>query len=236
MIGGWWVHLRRCTNCGRIGCCDNSPNRHATAHATATGHPVIRSLEPHEDWFWCYVDEIAFMLSSAATPSGLILKASPRSADRQRMRAPRRPRVTYANVVATMALFFALGGTAAGAKVWITGADIKDRSLTGADVADRSLSARKLRLASINGSTVLDGSLQQPTSLQPTSRRSPVPPDQQAQPGRRATRDRRATPETPASFDSPRRARTSRITSTAPFSPARPSRQTAAGSCGLGLT
>jgi hypothetical protein len=75
------------------------------------------------------------------------------------MRAPRRPRVTYANVIATLALFFALGGTAAGAKVWITGADIKDRSLTGADVADRSLSARKLRLASINGSTVLDGSL-----------------------------------------------------------------------------
>ncbi len=61
-IDGWWIHLRRCTSCGRIGCCDNSPNRHATAHATDTGHPVIRSLEPHEDWFWCYVDEIAFML------------------------------------------------------------------------------------------------------------------------------------------------------------------------------
>ena len=60
-IDGWWIHLRRCTNCGRIGCCDNSPNRHATAHATDTGHPVIRSLEPHEDWLWCYVDEIAFM-------------------------------------------------------------------------------------------------------------------------------------------------------------------------------
>ena len=53
---------RRCTSCGRIGCCDNSPNRHATAHATDAGHPVIRSLEPHEDWFWCYVDEVAFML------------------------------------------------------------------------------------------------------------------------------------------------------------------------------
>jgi hypothetical protein len=75
------------------------------------------------------------------------------------MHTPGRSRVTYANVVATLALFFALGGTAAGAKVWITGADIKDRSLTGADVADRSLSARKLRLASISGSTVLDGSL-----------------------------------------------------------------------------
>ena len=49
-----------CTNCGHIGCCDSSPNRHATAHATETGHPVIRSAEPGEDWFWCYPDELAF--------------------------------------------------------------------------------------------------------------------------------------------------------------------------------
>ena len=49
-----------CTNCGHIGCCDSSPNRHATAHATETGHPVIRLAEPGEDWFWCYPDEIAF--------------------------------------------------------------------------------------------------------------------------------------------------------------------------------
>ena len=41
-------------------CCDNSPNRHATAHANVTGHPVIRSVEPYEPWFWCYVDEVAF--------------------------------------------------------------------------------------------------------------------------------------------------------------------------------
>lgn len=74
------------------------------------------------------------------------------------MRA-RRPRLSYANVVATVALFFALGGTTAGAKVWITGADVKDRSLTGADVADRSLSPRKLRVASLTGALIRDGSL-----------------------------------------------------------------------------
>jgi hypothetical protein len=50
--GGWWVHLRRCTQCGHIGCCDSSPAQHATAHAKATGHPVIRSFEPGEDWFY----------------------------------------------------------------------------------------------------------------------------------------------------------------------------------------
>ena len=52
--GGWWLHLRRCAECGHIGCCDNSPGRHATAHATSSGHPVIRSFEPGEDWFWNY--------------------------------------------------------------------------------------------------------------------------------------------------------------------------------------
>jgi hypothetical protein len=50
--GGWWVHLRRCTQCGHIGCCDTSPSQHATAHGAATGHPVIRSFEPGEEWFW----------------------------------------------------------------------------------------------------------------------------------------------------------------------------------------
>jgi len=63
-IGGRWLHLRMCTNCGRIGCCDSSPNRHATAHVHATGHPVIRSAEPGEDWFWCYTDEIGFTMPS----------------------------------------------------------------------------------------------------------------------------------------------------------------------------
>lgn len=54
--GGWWVHLRRCAQCGHVGCCDSSPSRHATAHWKATGHPVIRSFEPGEEWFWNYRD------------------------------------------------------------------------------------------------------------------------------------------------------------------------------------
>lgn len=64
-IGGWWVHLRMCLTCGRVGCCDNSPNRHASAHARASGHPLIRSAEPGEDWAWCYVDGVALSLASA---------------------------------------------------------------------------------------------------------------------------------------------------------------------------
>ncbi len=56
--GGRWVHLRLCLTCGHVGCCDNSPGRHATAHFHATGHPVIRSYEPGEDWGWCYVDSV----------------------------------------------------------------------------------------------------------------------------------------------------------------------------------
>jgi uncharacterized UBP type Zn finger protein len=62
-IGGRWVHLRRCTECGKVGCCDNSPNRHATAHFHETGHPIVRSIEPGEEWLWCYVDELAFTLA-----------------------------------------------------------------------------------------------------------------------------------------------------------------------------
>jgi hypothetical protein len=46
--GGWWFHLRRCAQCGHIGCCDSSPSQHASAHAAATGHPIIRSYEPGE--------------------------------------------------------------------------------------------------------------------------------------------------------------------------------------------
>jgi uncharacterized UBP type Zn finger protein len=57
-IGGTWVHLRLCMTCGHVGCCDNSPNRHATKHFRATQHPVIRSFQPGEDWGWCYVDNI----------------------------------------------------------------------------------------------------------------------------------------------------------------------------------
>jgi Zn-finger in ubiquitin-hydrolases and other protein len=63
--GGTWVHLRTCQSCGHIGCCDNSPNRHATAHHAQTGHPVIRSAEPGEDWSWCYEDELMFVVRGA---------------------------------------------------------------------------------------------------------------------------------------------------------------------------
>lgn len=49
---GWWVHLRRCAACGHVGCCDSSPQQHATAHYRATGHPWMQSFEPGEDWFW----------------------------------------------------------------------------------------------------------------------------------------------------------------------------------------
>jgi hypothetical protein len=51
---GWWLHLRRCAACGHIGCCDNSPSQHATAHQAASGHAVIQSFEPGEDWFYDY--------------------------------------------------------------------------------------------------------------------------------------------------------------------------------------
>jgi uncharacterized UBP type Zn finger protein len=61
-IDSWWVHLRMCEICGNVACCDNSPNKHATAHFHETSHPIIRSAEPGEDWSWCYVDEIAFVL------------------------------------------------------------------------------------------------------------------------------------------------------------------------------
>jgi hypothetical protein len=60
--GGQWVHLRTCLTCGHAGCCDSSPNRHASAHASADGHPIVRSAEPGEDWCWCYVDELMFRL------------------------------------------------------------------------------------------------------------------------------------------------------------------------------
>ena len=62
-IDGRWLHLRMCLACGKIGCCDNSPNRHATAHFHESGHALIRSAEPDEDWIWCYVDEIPLVLA-----------------------------------------------------------------------------------------------------------------------------------------------------------------------------
>ena len=59
-MGDTWVHLRACLTCGRVGCCDQSKNRHATKHYHETGHPLIQSLEPGENWIWCYVDEVEF--------------------------------------------------------------------------------------------------------------------------------------------------------------------------------
>jgi hypothetical protein len=64
--GSAWVHLRLCLACGHVGCCDSSPNRHATKHFHATRHPVIRSFQPGEDWGWCYVDEV--LMEPAPTP------------------------------------------------------------------------------------------------------------------------------------------------------------------------
>ena len=64
--GGRWLHLRLCMECGHVGCCDSSPNRHATAHWHAhPDHPVVRSYEPGEDWWWCYADELAFEIDGA---------------------------------------------------------------------------------------------------------------------------------------------------------------------------
>jgi uncharacterized UBP type Zn finger protein len=56
-LGDRWVHLRLCMECGHVGCCDSSKNRHATKHYHATRHPLMRSVEPGEAWVWCYADE-----------------------------------------------------------------------------------------------------------------------------------------------------------------------------------
>lgn len=60
-MGSRWVHLRYCDACGNVGCCNDSPNRHATAHAHESGHPVFRSLEPGENWAWCVPDDMGVM-------------------------------------------------------------------------------------------------------------------------------------------------------------------------------
>jgi uncharacterized UBP type Zn finger protein len=60
--GDPWVHLRMCLSCGSIGCCDSSPNRHASRHAREEGHAIARSAEPGEQWAWCYADEVALDL------------------------------------------------------------------------------------------------------------------------------------------------------------------------------
>jgi hypothetical protein len=61
--GDRWVHLRVCLSCGHVGCCDSSAGRHASKHAAASDHPIVRSAEPGEVWCWCYVDEVAFELA-----------------------------------------------------------------------------------------------------------------------------------------------------------------------------
>jgi len=66
-IGSPWVHLRMCLTCGKIGCCDSSPNKHASKHAREDGHAIARSAEPRETWAWCFADEVAFVV----TPDGL---------------------------------------------------------------------------------------------------------------------------------------------------------------------
>lgn len=60
-----WVHLRYCLTCGRVGCCDDSPGKHAAAHFRLTGHPVLRSYEPDEEWYWCSLDQDAFLVDGA---------------------------------------------------------------------------------------------------------------------------------------------------------------------------
>jgi len=57
-MGDDWLYLRLCLSCGHVGCCDSSKNKHATAHFHDARHPIVRSLEPGEDWTWCYPDGV----------------------------------------------------------------------------------------------------------------------------------------------------------------------------------
>lgn len=66
---GWWFHLRRCAQCGHVGCCDTSPSQHATAHAKSTGHPFIQSFEPGEDWFYDYDNHEMYEGAELAAPT-----------------------------------------------------------------------------------------------------------------------------------------------------------------------
>jgi hypothetical protein len=67
-----WVHLPLCRICGHVGCCDDSPNRHATKHFHATGHPIIEGYDPPEGWGWCFVDEMMVELPDQTPQRGLI--------------------------------------------------------------------------------------------------------------------------------------------------------------------
>jgi ubiquitin-hydrolase Zn-finger-containing protein len=64
-IGGRWVHVRMCMSPGHVGCYDNSPSRPATAHFNTQRHPIIQSYEPRKDWWYCYVDDLAFAVEDA---------------------------------------------------------------------------------------------------------------------------------------------------------------------------
>jgi hypothetical protein len=65
---GWWFHLRRCATCGHVGCCDSSPSQHASMHAAETGHPIVQSFEPGEDWFWSYAADAYYEGPELAPP------------------------------------------------------------------------------------------------------------------------------------------------------------------------
>jgi hypothetical protein len=81
--GGWWLHLRRCAQCGHVGCCDSSPAQHATAHAATSGHPLVRSFEPGESWFWSYATEEFYDGPPLAGPEHRpVEQGSPAPADR----------------------------------------------------------------------------------------------------------------------------------------------------------
>ncbi len=60
--GGRWLHLRRCAVCGHVGCCDSSPNKHARRHFGETGHAIVQSFEPGEDWLYCFADDLTFVV------------------------------------------------------------------------------------------------------------------------------------------------------------------------------
>ena len=66
--GGWWFHLRRCAHCGQVSCCDSSPSQHALHHAVEQDHPMVRSFEPDEDWFWSYEAESYYQGPQLAPP------------------------------------------------------------------------------------------------------------------------------------------------------------------------
>jgi hypothetical protein len=81
--GSWWVHLRRCAQCGHVGCCDSSLGKHGTAHYRATGHPVMQTFEPGEDWFWRFdTEEMADGPTLAAPTSHPLEQTTPGPAGR----------------------------------------------------------------------------------------------------------------------------------------------------------